>query len=31
LANGYTVRATAPSELPGADGNQEIFLDLLPA
>jgi 23S rRNA (cytidine1920-2'-O)/16S rRNA (cytidine1409-2'-O)-methyltransferase len=31
LANGYKIRATAPSELPGADGNQEIFLDLLPS
>jgi 23S rRNA (cytidine1920-2'-O)/16S rRNA (cytidine1409-2'-O)-methyltransferase len=30
-ANGYEVRAEAPSELPGADGNQEIFLDLVPS
>jgi 23S rRNA (cytidine1920-2'-O)/16S rRNA (cytidine1409-2'-O)-methyltransferase len=29
-ANGYEVRAEAPSEVPGADGNQEIFLDLMP-
>jgi len=29
--NGYAVRAEAPSELPGADGNREIFLDLRPA
>jgi len=29
-SNGYKVRAEAPSELPGADGNQEIFLDLVP-
>ena len=29
-ANGYAVRAEAPSELPGADGNQEIFIDLVP-
>ena len=29
--NGYVVRAEAPSELPGADGNREIFLDLTPA
>jgi len=29
--NGYVVRAEAPSELPGADGNREIFLDLMPA
>jgi 23S rRNA (cytidine1920-2'-O)/16S rRNA (cytidine1409-2'-O)-methyltransferase len=28
--NGYLVRAEAPSELPGADGNREIFLDLRP-
>ncbi len=28
--NGYVVRAEAPSELPGADGNREIFLDLTP-
>lgn len=30
-ANGYVVRAEAPSELTGADGNREIFLDLVPA
>lgn len=30
-ANGYAVRAEAPSELAGADGNHEIFLDLAPA
>ena len=30
-ANGYVVRAEAPSELPGADGNREIFLHLGPA
>jgi 23S rRNA (cytidine1920-2'-O)/16S rRNA (cytidine1409-2'-O)-methyltransferase len=29
-ANGYTVRAEAPSELAGTDGNREIFLDLQP-
>jgi len=29
--NGYTVRAEAPSELPGAGGNREIFLHLMPA
>jgi 23S rRNA (cytidine1920-2'-O)/16S rRNA (cytidine1409-2'-O)-methyltransferase len=29
-SNGYVVRAEAPSELPGADGNREIFLDLRP-
>jgi 23S rRNA (cytidine1920-2'-O)/16S rRNA (cytidine1409-2'-O)-methyltransferase len=29
-SNGYLVRAEAPSELPGADGNREIFLDLRP-
>jgi 23S rRNA (cytidine1920-2'-O)/16S rRNA (cytidine1409-2'-O)-methyltransferase len=28
--NGYMVQAEAPSELPGADGNREIFLDLRP-
>ena len=28
--NAYAVRAQAPSELPGADGNQEIFLHLVP-
>ena len=31
LAHDYTVRAVAPSEVPGADGNQEIFLDLVPS
>jgi len=30
-SNGYVVRAEAPSEVPGADGNQEIFVDLVPA
>jgi 23S rRNA (cytidine1920-2'-O)/16S rRNA (cytidine1409-2'-O)-methyltransferase len=30
-ANGYTVRAEAASEVTGADGNQEIFIDLVPA
>ena len=29
--NGYEIRAEAPSELAGADGNREIFLDLVPA
>jgi 23S rRNA (cytidine1920-2'-O)/16S rRNA (cytidine1409-2'-O)-methyltransferase len=29
-ANGYLVRAEAPSEILGADGNQEIFIDLVP-
>jgi 23S rRNA (cytidine1920-2'-O)/16S rRNA (cytidine1409-2'-O)-methyltransferase len=29
--NGYTVRAEAPSALPGAGGNREIFLDLVPS
>jgi predicted rRNA methylase YqxC with S4 and FtsJ domains len=29
--NGYEVRAEAPSVLTGAEGNQEIFLHLLPA
>jgi 23S rRNA (cytidine1920-2'-O)/16S rRNA (cytidine1409-2'-O)-methyltransferase len=29
--NGYLVRAEAPSELPGADGNREIFVHLAPA
>jgi 23S rRNA (cytidine1920-2'-O)/16S rRNA (cytidine1409-2'-O)-methyltransferase len=29
-ANGYAVRSDAPSELPGADGNREIFLHLAP-
>jgi 23S rRNA (cytidine1920-2'-O)/16S rRNA (cytidine1409-2'-O)-methyltransferase len=28
---GYVVRAEAPSELPGAEGNREIFLHLVPA
>lgn len=28
--NGYAVRAEVPSELPGADGNREIFVDLMP-
>jgi 23S rRNA (cytidine1920-2'-O)/16S rRNA (cytidine1409-2'-O)-methyltransferase len=28
--NGYVVRAEAPSEIPGADGNQEMFIDLMP-
>jgi 23S rRNA (cytidine1920-2'-O)/16S rRNA (cytidine1409-2'-O)-methyltransferase len=28
--NGYKVQAEAPSELPGAGGNREIFLDLVP-
>jgi 23S rRNA (cytidine1920-2'-O)/16S rRNA (cytidine1409-2'-O)-methyltransferase len=31
LDNGYAVRAEAPSELPGAEGNQEIFVDLIPS
>ncbi len=31
MANGYVVRAEAPSELAGADGNQEIFVDLVPS
>jgi 23S rRNA (cytidine1920-2'-O)/16S rRNA (cytidine1409-2'-O)-methyltransferase len=30
-ANGFVVRAEAASELAGADGNREIFLDLVPA
>ncbi len=30
-ANGYTVKAEAPSEVTGAEGNQEIFIQLLPA
>jgi 23S rRNA (cytidine1920-2'-O)/16S rRNA (cytidine1409-2'-O)-methyltransferase len=30
-ANGYVIRAEAPSELAGADGNREIFVDLAPA
>ena len=29
-ANGYEVRGEAPSALPGAEGNQEIFLHLVP-
>jgi 23S rRNA (cytidine1920-2'-O)/16S rRNA (cytidine1409-2'-O)-methyltransferase len=29
--HGYVVRAEAPSELMGAEGNREIFLDLVPA
>jgi 23S rRNA (cytidine1920-2'-O)/16S rRNA (cytidine1409-2'-O)-methyltransferase len=29
-ANGYAVKAEALSEIPGADGNQEIFIDLVP-
>ena len=29
-ANGYVVRAEAPSALPGAEGNREIFVHLLP-
>lgn len=29
--NGYSVRAQAPSELPGAGGNREIFLHLTPS
>ena len=29
-ANGYEVRGEAPSALPGAEGNQEIFLHLMP-
>ena len=28
--NGYGIRAQAPSALPGAEGNQEIFLHLIP-
>ncbi|HVD47626.1 MAG TPA: TlyA family RNA methyltransferase [Candidatus Limnocylindria bacterium] len=28
--NGYVVRAEAPSELPGADGNREIFIHMVP-
>jgi 23S rRNA (cytidine1920-2'-O)/16S rRNA (cytidine1409-2'-O)-methyltransferase len=28
--NGYLVRAEAPSELMGAEGNREIFIDLVP-
>jgi 23S rRNA (cytidine1920-2'-O)/16S rRNA (cytidine1409-2'-O)-methyltransferase len=30
-ANGYAIRAEAPSALPGAEGNQEIFMHLTPA
>ncbi|HXC78896.1 MAG TPA: TlyA family RNA methyltransferase [Candidatus Acidoferrum sp.] len=30
-ANGYALKAQAPSELPGMDGNQEIFLELVPS
>jgi 23S rRNA (cytidine1920-2'-O)/16S rRNA (cytidine1409-2'-O)-methyltransferase len=30
-ANGYSVQGEAPSELTGAEGNQEIFLHLRPA
>ena len=30
-ANGYKVKYQAQSELPGMDGNQEIFLDLVPS
>jgi 23S rRNA (cytidine1920-2'-O)/16S rRNA (cytidine1409-2'-O)-methyltransferase len=30
-ANGYAVKAQSPSELPGMDGNREIFVDLVPA
>jgi 23S rRNA (cytidine1920-2'-O)/16S rRNA (cytidine1409-2'-O)-methyltransferase len=29
--NGYRIRAEAPSALPGKDGNQEIFLALVPS
>jgi 23S rRNA (cytidine1920-2'-O)/16S rRNA (cytidine1409-2'-O)-methyltransferase len=29
--NGFVVQAEAPSELAGADGNREIFVDLAPA
>ena len=29
--NGYEVRAEAPSAVTGAEGNQEIFLHLIPA
>jgi 23S rRNA (cytidine1920-2'-O)/16S rRNA (cytidine1409-2'-O)-methyltransferase len=31
LANGYSVKAQAASELAGMDGNREIFLDLVPS
>jgi 23S rRNA (cytidine1920-2'-O)/16S rRNA (cytidine1409-2'-O)-methyltransferase len=30
-SNGYLVRAESPSELMGAEGNREIFVDLVPA
>jgi 23S rRNA (cytidine1920-2'-O)/16S rRNA (cytidine1409-2'-O)-methyltransferase len=30
-ANGYVVRADAPSEVAGAEGNREIFVHLVPA
>jgi 23S rRNA (cytidine1920-2'-O)/16S rRNA (cytidine1409-2'-O)-methyltransferase len=30
-ANGFTVRADAPSEVAGAEGNREIFVHLVPA
>jgi predicted rRNA methylase YqxC with S4 and FtsJ domains len=30
-ANRYSVQGEAPSELTGAEGNQEIFLHLRPA
>jgi 23S rRNA (cytidine1920-2'-O)/16S rRNA (cytidine1409-2'-O)-methyltransferase len=30
-SNGYSVRAEAPSEVAGAEGNREIFLHLVPA
>jgi len=29
-ANAYEVRSEAPSALPGAEGNREIFLHLVP-
>jgi 23S rRNA (cytidine1920-2'-O)/16S rRNA (cytidine1409-2'-O)-methyltransferase len=29
--NGYAVKAQAPSELAGMDGNQEIFVQLVPS
>ena len=31
VSNGYAVKGEAPSELTGADGNREIFLDLMPS
>ncbi|MEA2643232.1 MAG: rRNA (cytidine1920-2-O)/16S rRNA (cytidine1409-2-O)-methyltransferase, partial [Chloroflexota bacterium] len=31
VANGYSVKAQAPSEVAGMNGNQEIFLDLVPS